>query len=436
LRYRSNLPIPNQATNFLADHALHGDPCFREFITSLHVQTTIEYYTFALKRYMKFLGVEHPRNLVNKDPKLMQTDLIKYFVEDTSVKPVTKRSYLAVLKKFYIQNDVTEINWAKVSSKIHSSVRPHKDRAYTNEEIAKLLDNADKRSRVIVLLLASSGMRVGALPQLKIMDLKPVMAGDQKLYEITAYSGDKEEQITFCTPECATAIDDYLRFREARGELLSPDTPIIREQFNTEDLLKIQRPKKLDVTSIQRIINELILRAGLRGRKAMIEGQRHGTTRHEVRACHGFRKWFNTVLKNSNVNPLFTEIWLGHKIGLEPAYLRSSETDHLKEYLKAIPHLTIREENRLKTKVEELTKEKIVYKDFLEKRIAFLEKGQRLTTEINKEYMRKIKQDRFTINELASRLADKDPKFKRDYERVFGNAPDVSTDRKPSTEEE
>ena len=42
------------------------------------------------------------------------------------------------------------------------------DRAYSHSEISKLLEIADERSRVIILLMDSSGTRIGAVPFIKM----------------------------------------------------------------------------------------------------------------------------------------------------------------------------------------------------------------------------------------------------------------------------
>ena len=60
-------------------------------------------------------------------------------------------------------NDV-ELKWNKIKSfkeEFHSVVE---DRPYTREEIKILVDRADLRNKAIVLLLASSGVRIGAIP--------------------------------------------------------------------------------------------------------------------------------------------------------------------------------------------------------------------------------------------------------------------------------
>jgi hypothetical protein len=50
--------------------------------------------------------------------------------------------------------------------------RANKDRAFTHQEIAMLLNFCDKRTKAIVLLLASSGIRAGAIPCLLLKNLQ------------------------------------------------------------------------------------------------------------------------------------------------------------------------------------------------------------------------------------------------------------------------
>jgi hypothetical protein len=58
------------------------------------------------------------------------------------------------------------------------------------------------------LLIASTGIRIGAVHPLRLRSLSKV--DSYGLYEITIYENTNEEYITFCTPEAARAIDCYL----------------------------------------------------------------------------------------------------------------------------------------------------------------------------------------------------------------------------------
>ena len=80
-------------------------------------------------------------------------------------------------------------------------IRTNKDRAYTIEEIRHLLEFCDERAKALVLLLASTGIRIGAIPDLQLKHLKKIP--EYNLYQITIYEGTKEEHFTFTTPEAA-----------------------------------------------------------------------------------------------------------------------------------------------------------------------------------------------------------------------------------------
>lgn len=210
--------------------------------------------------------------------------------------------------------------------------RARKDRGYSYEEISKLLEVAELRTREVVLLLASSGMRIGAVPSLKLKNLQ-----DNK---IIVYDGDKEEYFTFITPECKTAIDNYYDMRSRYGEKLNDNSPLIREEFNLRD--PIRKARHISVKA-------LIFKLDILAKKS-------GVRTNEVALVHGFRKFFTTQVIQSKVNPEIREMLLGHKIGLASSYYRPTEQEMLEEYLKAEDNLTIDPAKR--RKIETLTIEK------------------------------------------------------------------------------
>jgi integrase len=96
-------------------------------------------------------------------------------------------------------------------------------RSYTIEEISRLLEISDEREKAIILLLASSGIRVRAVHPLHLKDLKRWIIDENGSYisQVQVYSSSsKYGHYMFCTPECALAIDNYLEFRKRYGEKL------------------------------------------------------------------------------------------------------------------------------------------------------------------------------------------------------------------------
>jgi integrase len=118
----------------------------------------------------------------------------------------------ATLKHACEMNDVV-LNWKKIKKFINSEKTGNeingKDRGYTHEEIQKILEFSDQRLKTAFLVLASTGMRVGALQSIRIRDLEKI----DNLYKIVVYADDNEEYFVFTTPECAKEIDSYLEYR-------------------------------------------------------------------------------------------------------------------------------------------------------------------------------------------------------------------------------
>jgi hypothetical protein len=79
----------------------------------------------------------------------------------------------------------------------------------------------------------------------------------------------------------------------------------------------------------------------------------------KISLTHGFRKFVNTEMINSDVNLVVKEMLLGDSVGLAGSYYRPATDKLLDEYLKVVNNLTINEENRLKIKVKQLETDKV-----------------------------------------------------------------------------
>jgi hypothetical protein len=98
------------------------------------------------------------------------------------------------------------------------------------------------------------------------------------LYQITVFENSPEDYC-FCSPECAQAIDSYLAYRERHGEKLKPDSPLIREQFNTKDLLKISSAQFIDSGTIKGKLRVLLINSGVTSVRHQTESTLKGRER-------------------------------------------------------------------------------------------------------------------------------------------------------------
>jgi integrase len=263
------------------------------------------------------------------------------------------RNYLTPVISFYKINDIM-LNSNKINKFMPPKTRAKKNRGYEHEEIRKLLDIADQRMRAVILLLVSSGCRIGAIPTLHVRDIEK--SGD--VYKVTIYENDEEEYFSFITREAYDAVESYLSMRKRMGENVGPDSLLIREQFDVRDPFAIATPKPVKPHTIANKIAQLGERAGIREKAILKEGEKGGSVRKSVPQVHGLRKAFSTFALNSKMDIIKRRMLEGHSVGIDDHYCKPSEQDLQEEYLKAADNLTINEENRLRKKVETLTIEK------------------------------------------------------------------------------
>jgi integrase len=335
---------------------------YRIFIEGLKSAVTKAAYSFALQKYMKYLRIDNnPDDLLRyqDSPKFIQNQIIDYLIylknPPLLLRYATRSQYLAAIMTFYDLNEVI-LNKKKIYRYLGEEEKPIENRGYTREEIAKMLEVCDERVKALILLLASTGVRIRAIVDLKLEDLASIPNHD--IYRVKVYSDSKQSYFVFITPEASKAINTYLSYRERYGEKLTSKSPVFRDQFDRNDPDSIHNVKPLKLRALERLISRTIEKSGLRTiqRQTELQYNEHGRIRKDVRLTSGFRKFFDTQLIYADVRPAIKEMFMGHSIGYDDNYFKPSENDILEEYLTAVDWLTINEENRLKKQVKELTK--------------------------------------------------------------------------------
>jgi site-specific recombinase XerD len=197
------------------------------------------------------------------------------------------------------------------------------DKPFTREQIAKLLGFADIRTKVMILLMCSSGMRIGALPTLKVGDL--IEIPKHNVYQIRVYAYSKTNQChTFCTPECKSAIDSYINYRRSCDENIIAKSPLFRREFDKHDPWQAAKEVKLlTKAGIKKAIGEILYSSGLRIPLTIsveVKDKRRLNTRRETAMSHGFRKFFDIWCTHSGINGKYIKFCTGHSLCVEDSY--------------------------------------------------------------------------------------------------------------------
>jgi integrase len=286
-----------------------------------------------------------------KHVEMMIISYIKYLIDNRRLGRGSIHTYCFSIFHFFDMNDIS-LNRRKILRFLPPNEGTRPDEAYTHEQIHNMIQTCggDVRLKVIILLMTSTGMRIGALQFIQLRDIKKIE--EYGLYRLTVYASSPDHRYyTFCTPECAKAIDSYLEYRQGFGEELKPDAPLIREQFDVNDPGKIRRPKLLAEDSFLSLVKLILKRSRMRSKN--------------VKQSHGFRKFAVTQMVKAKVDFDSAEYLVGHKTsrGIRVHYDRTTEEDRLAEFLKAVDLLTIDPANRLKKEIHKLMNEEKQVKD-------------------------------------------------------------------------
>jgi len=323
--------------------------------------------------------VKHFVNLAKKNPDLV-TDIIatyikeeKKLVESGLLSSGTLENHIKPIKVLLDANRIA-IHWKSLHRLYPRRQSTVEDRAYTKAELQKMLEIArDITDKVIITVFSSGGFRLEAWNYFTWKDIKSFKNQDNsyKGGALLVYGKDEESYWTHITPEACKYVELYReKWKSDIGVYPKDDQPFLKA-------VKYPTIHRLNSTGVKKRIEKIVKSIGMR------ESLPEGKKRYEVPLDHGFRKYFNTMMRRAKVNYLDKEDMMGHKVGLEKHYERYQEEDfeRFPEYQKAISFLTISDEAVLRfenqqkqEELEEITKKNFQLED-MAKRIDDLENG-------------------------------------------------------------
>lgn len=268
------------------------------FEQSLTSEVTRSNYLGRLDAFMRFLEIENYDHLIKTDPKTLQIHVEDYVIylkkkhERGAFRARSFNTYLTPIEHFFVQNDIT-LNFKKIRKWFPKHEKLTGQDAYSNEDIKKLLSVASLRWRAIIHFFASTGVRPGAIFDLKMKDLG--FDRFEGCTQVIIYEGDNEEYYAFLTPEATLALKEYLKKREFDGEKITSESPVFRNHY--KETIAWQNVKSMNISTFYASFYQLAKKAGIRKPK------QERRDRHNKRLLYGFRKRFNTILKNNqNIN--------------------------------------------------------------------------------------------------------------------------------------
>jgi len=370
------------------------------FLYGIRSDATKDRYTRRLKDFFDYLELngdlsEQSKQFIlhsqNNGNSWVTANVIKFLsyhkerVERGEIAAGTLRNYYKPIKLFLEQNDI-ELSWRKITRGLPKSRKHAADRAPTVKEIQKLIEYPDRRIKAIVFTMLSSGIRLGAWDYLKWSHITPITQDDKIVAaKIIVYAGDAEQYFSFISPEAYVELKKWMDFRAEAGEDITGESWLMRDLWNVEKFAKglVSIPKQLKSSGLKSLMERALKAQGIK--KNLPPGQK----RQEFQAVHGLRKFFKTHSEHA-MRSINVEILLDHSTGISDSYYRPNENELLKDYLNAIPELTILQENHQKLEIQK-QEQRISALESEQNKVKHLEEGVNIVAALLAE--QKVKND-------------------------------------------
>ena len=307
--------LANETLVNLASHLLRAgtgsqDSCYAYINdVSLHV------------RWLKLLGESADRLIsdVKKEPGRLENHkafLAKHLaaMQDRDLAPGRLKGFARHVRTFYHTNDV-ELPKPKTMPMVRVV---NKDDAPSQEQLQTLIDIGDLREKVIVSMLALTGVRESTLALLRYGDLKEDFEANKipvcVRINLEITKGHYASFRTFLGEEGAYYFRLYLdqrrkgtRPQQRNGEPIKyvPPEEIVD---NSPIIASACSSKPIGKKNIYQIMHRLYHRAGLLSKKNNPRG------RHYDLRTHSIRKFFDTQMIARNVQESYVQYWMGHVV--------------------------------------------------------------------------------------------------------------------------
>jgi integrase len=336
---------------------------YDNFINAIKSPSSKSGYAQSLRRYLNHRKLTQLDDLLlGQNPRVIESQIIDYVMtlRSEGIAYATIHFLVAPILTFYTLNDIV-LNKRKISRYYGEYKKVVKDRAYTADEIYKALLIADLRMKVIILLQASTGQRIGSLGDLTLRNL--TLIETYNIFKVLVYEGTNNEYYCFTTREATNAIKEYHLHRQRDGEKISfnhdtrkwepENAPLIRQQY---DILRARHPKPMNTNAISKTLGDHMVRCGIRTVEHPTAPSSSRKVRKSVALGNGFRKFTISAFSRAKINHDIRQMLVDHKGGyLDESYLRLTEEEVLEEYMKAEPFLTIDPNVRLAQENQTLT---------------------------------------------------------------------------------
>ena len=313
-------------------------------------QATKESYRIIVRRFIDFIQIHYKQDFEQflstikrpeADPIEILDEYFTFLAENK--KPLannTVRFYVTVAKDF-----MNFLGCRIFTEDIKHRFRlPKAHHAYeeglTKETINRIVRFANPKLATSILMLASSGMRISELLQLRLQDINFEKNPTTVLVRAET-TKTRETRITCISSEATSALQDYIKRYKITNHLFIRDNHKTDEDYIRNLLVTRQ--------SFERMLQHV--------RSNIPELNKKNENGRNAIHFHALRAWFKTQVTDAHQSD-FAEALMGHK-SLKLVYYRQNEKARSKTYLDVEHALTIAETEKMDQNYSELQQDNL-----------------------------------------------------------------------------
>ena len=315
--------------------------------------STISGYKTAIWQFMRFIY-----SLPDSDKERVAERVDQYFAEQRNYHadfklfiqqklankpPLSAKQVFNQIKRFLELCDVvfTPKELALLKNQVPTGGVETQEHDLDTDTIRSILQHTDIKGKAIILCLASGGMRIGELLEVRCsdVDLDAIPASVQIRAKNKRQTLDKDgnEQIktrknktgnartTYISSEAVAAVREWLKIRSAYLQAVQKKANHLNNVTASKDLNDVRLFPMSDNTVTQLFIDAIISVFG--------KNEVDPNTRRSVRRIHQMRKFFSSQMSIATSESI-ADFFMGHKTALSEHYRRYTQKQMSEYYLK------------------------------------------------------------------------------------------------------
>jgi site-specific recombinase XerD len=338
---------------------LQKNPIIIEWFDTIQPShNTIKSYLFSMKMFTQFTG-NMPEELIEEAEKDIKQGTLprlwkakkhllsfRKHMQDKGLADKTIQGQIAAIKSFYSAFDI-EIT--KLRNDRAVTVLEENLPIPSKEDLQEALKVCNPLEKSVLLVGVSSGLSAVDITKLTVKQFRDGYDKDTKITTLSIRrTKTKTDFVTFLSPECSQAVQDYLNYRNRIGKTKWDNKHSQAEKqkvYNNDNYLfclqnvpniylksKNENERQLREYSIIRIYRSISTKA----QKNAANGS------WNLLRSHNCRKFFNSTLLNAGVDSFLVSFLMGHTLdSTKSAYFRASPERLREIYARYVPYLTI-----------------------------------------------------------------------------------------------